>query len=707
MKISMNMKKKNGVFSMLMLVTALFFAACSDENFDEKGGDNGELPEVYTIFTNKPTTRTSMDATGTHHWMSGDKVWLRVNDKLVAASSMEISDNTNWADFYFAGKYEDDEYKIIYPGSNATMVDGTSGKKEFKVTIPSQQVQKTADNSEHYAVSGDCAIAEAKKQEDGTYKFNLRHQMSYIMFEPRITTTSEKPAKIRKITITELDGKNICGTFNLNEDTCDIDNVENGSSIIEVICGEDVLKGEDFAGSPNYGFPVKNERDPENNRIFVVIRPNKPGETYRLKVDFEMISYMTQRTEHDDEDENWSYKYELHTKSENREITAYCGVNQYLIGKQALTPDAPPTPDYIYNFEEYYMWGADDWFWKQAVKDGYGYPFYNDEHQSEGQPSVGSSSWFDDYYQAGDVWMYPYGQTYNGKFSSDLKVLMEGGTPGVSADSVPASDYTLRHRQAQWNGVLTANQMTYYVKYGDPHYDNTTSWALKTYNGVYTICYGGVWLKKKAAIIRDNPSISWPGDNDAPRNQKTAYSVDGVQNGNLRYCAPINNYRTNYKNQGQFDKKPWELDPSKKEGDYFFLPCLGRIEYTGKTAKTYNGERVPGTSDPTMTLVGSQGFYWTKTPVQNNFGSTRWAKYTYPFAKVGNWNEVITSEYSGLDEYAEGMELERYTNYKELSGYNDNAFYFNIHYKYIALSWQQPGIYVKTGMRKASTSMFK
>jgi len=687
-------KKMYSVLSALLLFTALFVTACSDDNLDENNHGLNSSVEEYTIFSDRNGTRTSMDNTGKHHWMSGDKIWIKVGNDLVASDSTEIKDDTSWADFMFKSAYHDDEYPVIYSGSNATKVGN-----EFEVTIPSKQVQKTANNSEHYAVSGDCAIATAKKQDDGNYKFTLRHQMSYLIFEPR--SNSDFDAKLKRITITELDGKNIAGTFTLDKDTCNVGNLKDGtgSNVIEVICGEDVEKAEadsKYAGSKNNGFTIKKTADPENNRIFVVIRPNNEGESYRLKVEFEMISYMEQKTVHDGSALNWDYEYTMHTETETREITASFKPNTFKTGRQILPLPAPPTPEFTYQFEDYYMWGAQDWFWKGAAK----YPYYNDESQKENQPEAGTSRWYDDDYQLGDTYIFSWGGiNYNGCMSSTRNVENEAG------ETVKASNYTYRHRQAQWNNVLTANELTFYVQYGDPHYDNVTQWVVKTYNGTYTICYGGVWLKTKAAICRDNVGVEarWA---QARNDGSVSNSKDALGAWNLRYCAPSQNtdYRMEYKNKNKFDKKPWDIDPSKKKEDYFFLPCLGRIEYNGKgTAEMYGGEIVPGTSDPTMTLVGSQGFYWSKTPVQNNLGNTRWTKYAYGEFPT-KWDQVVVSEQSGLEGSEEGsMEWYRWTK----GDYNDNAFYFNIHFDYIAVSWQQPGIYVKTGMRKATTSIFK
>jgi len=131
---------------------------------------------------------------------------------------------------------------------------------------------------------------------------------------------------------------------------------------------------------------------------------------------------------------------------------------------------------------------------------------------------------------------------------------------------------------------------------------------------------------------------------------------------NLRFLAPGFNFRTPLK-----PGKP--SDDGKDMNDYFFLPCLGQYSYTYKDRND-----VDHSGKPTLILVGGQGFYWTRTPVMYNLGGT---KYYY-------WDHETNAQHP-----------------------NNTAFYLNIHYNYIALSWQNTGDNLRTGMRVATKDLFK
>ena len=521
--------------------------------------------------------------------------------------------------------------------------------------------------------------------------------------------------------MTELDGKEICGTFGWDEDgskiseTDGIAAVSEGSSEIKLLCGKDVEaieKGEIPATSLElmkdllYGFMVKNRDysvydgdtyadETPIGRAFMVIRPG----TYRFKIVYEFANTdeVEQRAHHidihgDERPVQWTPVTDYYTCS--REVTidppTEFKKNHYYRIRHSLPVEAPDGEEIrVYNFEEYYMWGAGEWLWDGVAE----YPVHYGISQSENEPEEDSDRWFD--------YNYPVGSVVVGKIG--------GGTIfydwQASESSTVKRENKPRHRQAQtgsWGSTLNANQMSFYVFYGDPHYDNVTPWILDSYNGVRTICYGGVWLKKKAAIVRDS-GIAWPGDDGGtygslsapfPAKEKivNAYweydakgNKDKLKDGhlasleggrfNLRYCAPPKNMRMPYTNFDydnlieHFDKKPWDLDPSKSEDDYFFVPCLGQYNYADPDPNNLG--------HPTLVLVGGEGFYWTRTPLQYHGGDP---KQSDPNAYGRYW-------YGNPDDNGA-----------------DNAFYLNIHNKYIALSWEQEGQYVKTGMRKALTS---
>ena len=757
--------------------------------------------------------KIAMAANGKFSWVEGDLVWVNKDGEWVSSVDMQIKTDDNWADFYFDGGYYDETYEVRYTGTS---------EDPDVVTITSEQVQKKGNNSEHYAACGDAAWGIAKKLGELKYRFNFRtgkinstdedeyqgnHEASYIYFEPRtnVAPTSEY-CRVRKVTITEENGKNICGTYNFNKEgenyqkLNDDTRTSDGGNVITLYCGEDVKKVDEGELSPavaqNNGFPIKEVKDPENNRLFIVLQPG----TYKLKIKYEVAQYLEQTTTHGAQ---WTPSYEESITTIEKDIAPFTfeANTYYSMGHKLNITNS--NAQLVFPFKEYYMWGAEDWFWKGAENLGIPYPVHNDEYQTDGAPTESSSSWFLNSYSTEKVCVASFnGDDYhmyinrNQDASNRLKAKLRDGM----RRNQPTGDWG--------ENVLNANEMSFYIVFGDPYYDNKTPWILEEYNGGGTVCYGGVWLLKKDKIISGplatynagkpaNLVVHWPTHDDTPVNNEDClsapYPTDALdhfdvdedtkkfielkmmgQQYNLRYMAPPFNFRKRYSNDGRM-ATVWRPDQDGKDiNDYFFVPCLGRFEYDNeqtavKTAITYpyvnysgvlSENTLPpaiieGTGEPTLTLVGSQGYYWTRTPLMFNYfgsGGTGNAQYGTRFYKdVYDTNGNLMSYYSNLDKFTFSPEINaRHAElaYKQYSGqsmteaevaelaelnskyilnehwthghgysnnairnlfrfanygtWNDNAFYLNIHHDYIALSWQQHSMYVKTGMRRAT-----
>ncbi len=825
----MKFKKLYGKLA-LTAIAAMFVTACS-ENVEPNQpvvdhskmtcfGSGEVLAPVVTAsadglennFMSK-IRKISMAAGGKFSWVEGDRIWVKKDGSWVNPNKMEITANDNWADFYFNGAFDEPTYEVRYTGTS---------ESPDVVTITSEQVQKVGNNSEHYASCGDAAWGIAQKLEDLKYRFNFKtvdgytgnHEAAYIYFEPR---TDVAPAtdycKVRKIRITETNGKNICGTYNFSDETghklSDETRTADGGNVITIYCGEDVKAVDDETLSPavaqHNGFPIKEVKDPDKNRAFLVLQPG----TYSLKIEYEVAHYLTQTTSHNDETEFWTPKYEEFKTTITKNISSFTyEPNKYYSMGHKLNVKKPESID-VYPFKQYYMWGAENWFWKGAENLGIPYPVYNDSSQVDGAPAEGSSSWYFDSYTSNDICV----GSFNG---SDTHMYVDR-SQGSSSRLKAKLRKGMRRDQLKgdWgDNVLNANEMSFYVVFGDPYYDNKTPWILEEYNGGGTVCYGGVWLLKKDRIIattmqayndsraNDYEKVVWPSHNDGATHNDDAncysapYPDDAVdyfdvddktksfireklhnQQFNLRYMAPPFNFRKRYTNAGRYNTCWSPKQDGKNIDDYFFVPCLGRFEYdnrltAAKAAITYptigedgepyqtktTAERIiEGTGDPTLTLVGSQGYYWTRTPLMfNYFGSggtgnekygTRFYRYVYDEANPAKllssnsyldkftFDATINQRYATLYQKrkdgtlttAEEVELteleskyvfnEHYTHghgysqnairnlyrYATYGTWNDNAYYLNIHHDYLALSWQQHSIYVKTGMRKATT----
>ena len=113
------------------------------------------------------------------------------------------------------------------------------------------------------------------------------------------------------------------------------------------------------------------------------------------------------------------------------------------------------------------------------------------------------------------------------------------------------------------------NDLTWYIQYGDPHFDGTTEWSL---GGVKQ--RGGLWLKKKEVIISEIQSSQ-------PNVFVRYRSYDGTDWRNGRYNT--------------LSTTPAAGRPSDTS-DYFFLPALG---YYGRD---------------TLGSVGTYCYYWSSSP---------------------------------------------------------------------------------------------
>ena len=117
------------------------------------------------------------------------------------------------------------------------------------------------------------------------------------------------------------------------------------------------------------------------------------------------------------------------------------------------------------------------------------------------------------------------------------------------------------------------NELFWYCKKGDPHWDNTTLWSV--WGHLYT---GGIWLKKASVIAQK----------------------EGKTTTDLKNASPDGQNRAN--------KKVFETPPSQtitqgtpsKLNDYFFLPAMGR----------YAGGK--------LFYFRTCGDYWTSTPYPYN-----------------------------------------------------------------------------------------
>ena len=136
-------------------------------------------------------------------WETGDRIWLE--DGRQSKDTLTTHDQDPVAEFFFDGeKLTDDEVTVYYPGLTAASYN--------TVRVTNTQTQTAPNSTLHIGQAGDCGTAVARKQEDGSYRFNLEHKAAYLAFLPYIGNDLER-TQLQKITVRSDSA--IAGVFRL------------------------------------------------------------------------------------------------------------------------------------------------------------------------------------------------------------------------------------------------------------------------------------------------------------------------------------------------------------------------------------------------------------------------------------------------------------------------------------------------------------
>ena len=180
-----------------------------------------------------------------------------------------------------------------------------------------------------------------------------------------------------------------------------------------------------------------------------------------------------------------------------------------------------------YDGDHYYMWDAQNQYW-------YGYEWTKHLSGNTGQP------------------------TLNGNSSSNYA--QSNADPRYYNESYPGYGVSNPATHTSCKDLPNANEMSWYVMYGDPRWDADELWT--TMGHLYR---GGVWFKKKAYISGFNPNTA----------------EDGTD------------WRTNF--NGNSWSVSQTLPDAADAGNYFYLPALGYY---------LSGQ---------LRNVGDVGYYWSSS----------------------------------------------------------------------------------------------
>ena len=317
------MKKK--LFKTRLLSFAAFcgltfaFASCANEDVAQNPNNTDNDKNLTTFTAGDPSTRTSMESDGKFFWEAGDKIWVKDDDGTWQQSSNAPTAKTASFKFKVPGKFtQSSTYKVYYPGKNGN---------QDQVTIPAVQRQSEPNTTAHFGTSGDCGMADASKQSNGSFAFALNHKAAYLLFLPRTSNIILQNCYLIKVEVSS--DNDITSTYTLDPVTGELTGTGTGKQIIVSTGG---------SGAYTNGFPLTNTAtSAATNGSYVVIKPG----THTLKIRYwvkdvatHIVGTITKILSSATYDQNKYYN-----------ITANLDVKNY-------------------DGDHYYMWDAQEQFWK-------------------------------------------------------------------------------------------------------------------------------------------------------------------------------------------------------------------------------------------------------------------------------------------------------------------------------------------------------
>ena len=197
----------------LAAMSVIGFSACSNDNSLDSGNSNSGEGIVFAgtnvaVKRDMSGSRTSADYdrdnhTLTFYWEPNDKIFLNDNNSATTA----ITAKQARAGFiFYSGNYTASTYDVYYTGANGTSYN--------TVNIATSQTQNAPNSTSHFGQAGDCGTAQATRQTDGGYKFDLTHHSSYLCFLPRTTNAAGTNWVMTQVKVTS--DNNIAGAYTLS-----------------------------------------------------------------------------------------------------------------------------------------------------------------------------------------------------------------------------------------------------------------------------------------------------------------------------------------------------------------------------------------------------------------------------------------------------------------------------------------------------------
>ena len=356
----MKINKFTSLFATCLLMG---LTACSNDNVSDADSNNSAKDKDLTgktsfSITSEAKTRTSgvYDGSGVDfYWTTNDNIWVKsgsaTSPTLTASSSNNITSTTASAKFYFDGTYTAASYPVRYTGNAST-----SGNT---VTIATSQNQDEANNATQLGTVGDCGVGTATRQTDGSYKFTLSHEASYITFMPYYSKEElAASAVVTQINVTAANGESLAGKFNFSDNGLGTAISSSSSNSVTL-----TLNGT----TPTTGFPIPKAATASKNAAIMVVAP---GTYSTFKVTYTLYDSVTGTKS------TISYTYSgiTCTAGKNQKISTDLGMATYTSRKA-----------------DYYMWDAKSNYWDGHANSQ---PLLNDAVSTDYATSSADARWY-------------------------------------------------------------------------------------------------------------------------------------------------------------------------------------------------------------------------------------------------------------------------------------------------------------------------
>ena len=355
----MKINKFTSLFAtcLLMGLTACSNDNVSDADYSNSAKDKDLTGKTSFSITSEAKTRTSgvYNSGVDFYWTPNDNIWVNsgstTSPTLTASSSNNITSTTTSAKFYFDGTYTAASYPVRYTGNAST-----SGNT---VTIATSQNQDEANNATQLGTVGDCGVGTATRQTDGSYKFTLSHEASYITFMPYYSKEElAASAVVTQINVTVANGESLAGTFNFSDSGLGTAISSSSSNSVTL-----TLNGT----SSTTGFPIPTTATASKNAAIMVVAP---GTYSTFKVTYTL--------------------YDSVTGTKSTISYTYSGINCIAGKNQVIKTDLGMTT-YTSRKTNYYMWDAKSNYWN-----GYesSQPLLNDAVNTNYATSSADTRWY-------------------------------------------------------------------------------------------------------------------------------------------------------------------------------------------------------------------------------------------------------------------------------------------------------------------------